>query len=90
MWTTLVCDDLNCKSVNIVHGLECTLRGLVYVCETKGKLHKRIYSHWSGIINNVTDIVYQHFNQPAHSILSMRVISLETYTIGITINIFDW
>jgi len=40
-----VYDDLNCKSVNIVHGLECNLRGLVYVCETKGKLHKGIHSH---------------------------------------------
>ena len=48
-------DDLNCKSANVVYGLECNLCGLVYVSETKGKLHKRI----SGIINNVNDIVYQ-------------------------------
>ena len=26
-----------------------------------------------GIINNVNDIVYQNFNQPDHSILSMKV-----------------
>ena len=27
----------------------------------------------SGITNNVNDIIYQHFNQPDHSILSMQV-----------------
>ena len=65
--------DLNCKSANLVYGLECILCGLVYVGETTGKLHKRICGHRSGIINNVNDIAYQHFNQPDHSILSMRV-----------------
>jgi hypothetical protein len=64
-------DDLNCKSANVVYGLECNLCGLayMYVGETKGKLHTRI----SGIINNVNDIVYHHFYQPEHAILSMRV-----------------
>ena len=33
--------DLNCKSTNVVYRLECILCGLVYVGETKGKLHKR-------------------------------------------------
>jgi hypothetical protein len=28
-------DDLNCKSANIVYGLECNLCRLVYVGETK-------------------------------------------------------
>jgi len=60
----------------VVYGLECNLCGLVYVGETKGKLHKRICGHRSGIIN-VNDIVYQHFNQPDHSILSMRVRIIE-------------
>jgi hypothetical protein len=31
--------------------------------------------HRSGIIHNVNDIVYQHFNQPGHSILSMQNIA---------------
>ena len=66
-------DDLNCKSANVVYGLECILCGLVYVGETKGKLHKRICGHRSGIINIVNNIIYQHFNQPDHSILSIRV-----------------
>jgi len=57
----------------VVYGLECNLCGLVYVGETKGKLHKRICGHRSGIINIVNDIIYQHFNQPDHSILSIRV-----------------
>ena len=70
-------DDLNCKSANVVYGLECNLCGLVYVGETRGKLHKRICGHRSGIINNVNDIVYQHFNQPDHSILSMPVRIIE-------------
>ena len=45
-------DDLNLKSANVVYGLECNLCGLVYVGETKGKLHKRICGHRSDIINN--------------------------------------
>ena len=40
-------DDLNCISANVVYGLECNLYGLVYVGETKGKLHKRICGHRS-------------------------------------------
>ena len=70
-------DDKNCKSGNVIYGLECNLCGLVYVGNTKGKLHKRIRGHRCGIINNVNDIVYQHFNQPDHSILSMRVRIIE-------------
>jgi hypothetical protein len=70
-------DDLNCKSAYVVYGLDCNLCGSVYVGETKGRLHKRICGHRSGIINNVNDIAYQHFNQPDHSILSMRVRIIE-------------
>ena len=69
-------DDLNCKSANVVYWLECILCGLVHVGETKDKLHKRICGHRSGNIN-VNDILYQHFNQPDHSVLSMRVRIIE-------------
>jgi hypothetical protein len=44
-------DDLNCKSANVVYGLY--LCGLVYVGETKGKLHKWICGHRPGIINDI-------------------------------------
>jgi hypothetical protein len=72
--------DLNCKPANVAYILECNLCGLVYVGETKCKLHKRICDHRSGIINNANDIVYQHFNETDQSILSMRVrISEEIY-----------
>jgi hypothetical protein len=70
-------DDLNCISANVVYGLEYDLCGLVYVGETKGKLRKRICGHRPGIINNVNDTIFQHFNQPDHSILSMRVRIIE-------------
>ena len=79
------CDDLNCKSDNVVYVLECNLCGLIHVGETKGKLHKGICGHRSGIINNVNDIVYQHFNQPDYSILSMRVRIIKKIYIGLTI-----
>ena len=59
-------DDLICKSSNVIYGLEHNLCGLVYVGEPKGKLRKRICGHRPGIN-------FQHFNQPDHSILSMRV-----------------
>ena len=67
---------MNCKSANVIYELECNLCGLVYVGETKGKLHKRICGQRPGIIHNVNDIVYHHFNQPDHS---------KKYTIGLTI-----
>ena len=72
-------NDLNCKSIDVVYELECNLYGItrVYVGETKGKLHKRICGHRSGIINNVNDIVYRHIDQPGHSIFSMRVRIIE-------------
>ena len=44
---------------------------------SNGKLHKEICGYRSGIINSINDIVYQHFNQPDHSILSMRVRIIE-------------
>ena len=78
-------DDLNCKSDYVGYGLERNLCGLVYVGETKGKLHKRICGHRSVIINNVNDIVYQHFNQPDYSILSMRVRIIKYIYIGLSI-----
>ena len=70
-------DDLNCKSINVVYGLECNLCGLVYVGETKGRLNKRMCGHRSDINLNANDILYQHFNQPDHSIVSMTVRIIE-------------
>jgi len=40
----------------------CALCGLLYVGEAKGQLNKRI-----------DQLLYQHFNQPDHSVLSMKV-----------------
>ena len=70
-------DELNCTSANIVYGLECNLCGLIYVGETKGRLNVRMNGHRSGINTSKLPEVYQHFNQPDHSILSMRVRILE-------------
>ena len=70
-------DDLNCKSENVAYGLECNLCGLVYVGETKGRLNKRMCGHRSSINSSEFPEVYQHFNQPDHSILSMKVRIIE-------------
>ena len=77
-------DDLNCKSANVVYGFEYDLCGLVYVGETKGKLRKRICSHRPGIINNVNETVFQHFNQPIRS-FQCEFVSSKIYTIRLTI-----
>jgi len=69
--------DLNCKSSNVIYAIECNLCGLVYVGETKGQLSKRINGHRFNINNGGKQILYQHFNQEDHSILSMRVRILE-------------
>jgi hypothetical protein len=69
--------DLNCKSANVVYGLECNLCGLVYFGETKGKLRNRICGHRSGIITNVNDIVYQHFTAIVMDIVGHRPFKLD-------------
>jgi len=59
---------------------------IYYVGETKCKQHKRMCGRRSLSNSNCNDIVYQHFNQPVHSILSMRVHIIETKnTIGLAI-----
>jgi len=45
---------------------------LVNVGEMEGKQHKRMWGHISEINSNVYNIVYQHLNQPDHSIISMN------------------
>ena len=70
-------DDLCCKSKNLIYGLECNLCGLIYIGETKRALNQRINEHRSGVNNNESKIVYNHFNQPDHSILSMKVRIIE-------------
>ena len=44
---------MSCKSDNVVHAIECTLCGLIYVGETKGELRKRMNGHRSQINNGV-------------------------------------
>jgi len=67
-------DDLTCKSSNVVYGLECSLCGLFG--ETKGQL-KRMNGHRSEINHAGNQILYQYFNQPNHSVLSLKVRLLE-------------
>ena len=57
-------DDLDCKSSNLVYGIECTLCGLIYVGETKSRLMNELTS-----VNDIHNqqIVYQHFNQIDHT-----------------------
>ena len=70
-------DDLSCKSSNIIYGLECSLCGLLYVGETKGQLNKRMNGHRSQINLKSNQLLYSHFNQPGHSVVSLKVRILE-------------
>ena len=70
-------DDINCKSSNLIYGITCSHCGLIYVGETKGQLNKRISSHRFQIVHNGKQLIYQHFDLPNHSILSMGVIVIE-------------
>ena len=70
-------DDISCKTCNVVYGIICTLCGLVYVGETKGQLNKRISGHRYQINNDGNQLLYQHFNQPDHSVISMKVTVIE-------------
>ena len=70
-------EDLNCKSSNLIYGIECNLCGLIYIGETKGQLSKRINGHRFNINNSGKQALYQHFNREDHSILSMKVRIIE-------------
>jgi len=76
-YSTRSFDDLTCKSSNVVYGLECSLCGMLYVGETKGQLNKRMNGHRSEINHAGNQILYQQFNQPNHSVLSLKVCILE-------------
>ena len=69
--------DIKCNTPNVVYGIICAHCGIIYVGETKVPLNKRINGHRYQINNNGNQLLYQHFNQPDHSILSMSVIVLE-------------
>ena len=70
-------ENLNCMTSNVVYGIECSLCGLIYVGETKGKLRTRMSGHRSKINNKGSQLLYRHFDQADHSVLSMRVRILE-------------
>ena len=57
--------------------ITCSHCGLIYVGETKGQLNKRISGHRYQILKNGGQLLYQHFNLPDHSIISMGVIVIE-------------
>ena len=76
-YCTRAFDDINCKTCNVVYGITCSHCGLIYVGETKGQLNKRISGHRFHILNNGGQLLYQHFNLPDHSIISMGVIVIE-------------
>ena len=67
-----------CTTSNLIYGLECTLCGLVYVGQTEGRLNKRMCGHRSMVnVNDSNRYVYEHINQPDHSVLSMKVRIIE-------------
>ena len=66
-------EDLNCKSSNVVYGVECSLCGLIYVDETKGQLRNKMSGHRYEINHESNQLYYQHFNLPDHSIVSFKV-----------------
>ena len=60
-------DDLNCKSANIVYGLECNLCRLVYVGETK------VNHTTEHAVIDLASLTLHVFISTYHSIYSMRV-----------------
>ena len=69
--------NMTCKTSNVVYGIECNLCGLVYIGETLQPLHDRISGHRSDINTCKRQLLYKHFNQKDHSVLSMKVRIIE-------------
>ena len=57
---TIFC-TVNCKSVNIIYILECSVCGLQYVGESKQPFHKRLNGHRSDLTKKPFLHVNQHF-----------------------------
>jgi hypothetical protein len=70
---TKTCENLTCKSSNVVDGIECALCCLIYVWETKGFLNKCMSGHRFEINKGGQKLLYKHFNSSNHFILSMKV-----------------
>ena len=70
-------EDINCKTSYLIYGILCSLCGLIYVGETKCQLNKRISGHRFQIDDNGGQLLHRHFNQPDHSIASMKVVIIE-------------
>ena len=80
-------EDLDCKSRNVVYGIDRTICGLVYIGETKGQLNKRMTGHRFEINHDGNQLLYHHFNQLDHSVVYMKVRLLEKYITRPTIQI---
>ena len=68
---------LSCGSTNIIDGIHCVHRGLVYVGETGRSLRSRMNGHRSAIEKGGQTLPHRHFHQPGHSVDDMRVQILE-------------
>ena len=70
---------INNMFLNKINSLKVCLIGdeIGYVGETKGQLNKRISGHRFQINDNGGQLLYRHFNQPDHSIVSMKVVIIE-------------
>ena len=64
---TIFC-TVNCKSVNIIYILECSVCGLQYVGESKQPFHKRLNGHRSDFTKKTFLPVSQHSRLSDHSL----------------------
>jgi hypothetical protein len=64
---TIFC-TVNCKSVNIIYILECSVCGLQYVGESKQPFHKCLNGHRSDLTKKSFLPVSQHFGLSDHSL----------------------
>ena len=70
-------ENMSCRSCYLVYAIECTLRGLIYVGETKDQVRNRMDGRRFKINHGGNQLLYKNFNLPDHSILSMKVRNLE-------------
>ena len=71
---------VNCKSVNIIYIIECSVCGLQYVGESKQPFHKRLNGHRSDFTKKPFLSVSQHFRLSDHSLDDfnrMKIIVIE-------------
>jgi hypothetical protein len=86
-------ETFNCKAINSIYLISCSLCNILYVGQTKNTLKCRMQQHISNIRNNKPTSIARHFNLPGHSIrvnFKVAILHSNIKTQGLNISEATW